>query len=210
MARETVQQMMAGVQHDGCRLVARNTVRYRKGATVIYRLHRTDIIVESGDTVTLYCGGYRTVTTKDRINRFSPVRIHSDKGIWYIGDVPFYDGIQVRKDGTVIADLDMAEREKAWTLAMRRSIDKLVRLCDGGVPESDAGDCWFCQMGQDSADHMKSHVTEGYLHGSLVRLMGKWRGRACYQWPMASVVRTLGVQTIKRDLRNFLRAKLGV
>lgn len=46
-------------------------------------LHKTCIVrIHADGTYTLFAGGWTTVTTKDRINRYSPARIHSDKGLW--------------------------------------------------------------------------------------------------------------------------------
>jgi hypothetical protein len=65
--------------------LANNTVRYTAtdGSTCT-RLHGTDIIVQTGDVYTLSSGGWRTNTTKDRLNSLSPARIYADKGAWYV------------------------------------------------------------------------------------------------------------------------------
>jgi hypothetical protein len=72
------------------------------------RFHATNIVVfhDNGE-VTLHTCGYRTVTTKERINQFiRPLgRIHQDAGTWYYSAL-YPDGAvyaqQVFKDGLVI------------------------------------------------------------------------------------------------------------
>ena len=64
------------------------------------RLHETDVVTISPDNVyTLNTGGWRTVTTKDRINRYSPAQVWQRNKIWYIADGPdelfFEEGMQV-------------------------------------------------------------------------------------------------------------------
>ena len=70
------------------------------------RLHYTDIVIYHKDgTVELNSGGYETVTTKDRINKFSPVGVQQTNREWFMRDskcTPFHDFIRI-KDGEVIA-----------------------------------------------------------------------------------------------------------
>ena len=47
-------------------------------------------IHQNGD-YTLNSGGWKTSTTKDRINKFSPFRVYVEKGKWFVGDKPFND-----------------------------------------------------------------------------------------------------------------------
>lgn len=66
--------------------------------TIGVRLHNTVVVrIHSDGTYTLDSGGWRTVTTKARINKYSPVRISQRKHEWYVGDeeIPFHDGIRV-------------------------------------------------------------------------------------------------------------------
>ncbi len=72
---------------------------------IAVRLHQTDVVIFHEDgTVELNSGGYETVTTKDRINKFSPMGIYQQQGDWYMHNgekTPFRDGIKI-KDGVVI------------------------------------------------------------------------------------------------------------
>jgi hypothetical protein len=139
MARETMREILRNCYVDeGTRpkIIAPNTVRYSQNDQVRIRLHQTDIIVYSkdGKPCRLYTGGWQTVTTKDRLNRFMPGRgnIFSDRGVWYIArGVPFYEGIEL--DATTGALVDMAKAARraakagADIAAKKKLIDKFIR-----------------------------------------------------------------------------------
>ena len=75
------------------------------------KLHGTFVVKINPDgTYTLDSGGWQTVTTKDRINGYSPVALYQHKGEWFVATVkkgrlahetatPFKDGMRVDKDG---------------------------------------------------------------------------------------------------------------
>jgi hypothetical protein len=51
---------------------------------IVVRLHSTNIVVFHDDgRVTLHTGGYRTVTTKDRLNQFITGRVYQKAHQWY-------------------------------------------------------------------------------------------------------------------------------
>ena len=52
----------------------------------VIRLHNTDILTFTGDKVVLNSGGYRTVTTKRRLNRYLPdnIKVYQKNGIWLV------------------------------------------------------------------------------------------------------------------------------
>jgi DNA helicase TIP49 (TBP-interacting protein) len=86
------------------RPLANNTrLQRRDDGAIAVRLHSTDVVIYRQDgTAELYTGGWRTVTTKDRINTFSPARVYAERGRWYVspGAVVFADGLRVSADGT--------------------------------------------------------------------------------------------------------------
>jgi hypothetical protein len=78
--------------------------------SVAVRYHATGVVTIHADgTYTLNSGGYKTVTTKRKINEFAPVRLSQEKGEWFlylirIGGtvrVPFDDGVRVGPKGIV-------------------------------------------------------------------------------------------------------------
>ena len=67
--------------------IANNTYLVHRGEGVIaLRLHSTDVLTFRPGSVTYDTGGWRTVTTKARFNRFGPsgVRVYSDKKVWTV------------------------------------------------------------------------------------------------------------------------------
>lgn len=72
------------------------------------RLYGTIIVSIDLETKTyrLNSGGWRTVTTKDRINSFSPAHLYQKDRVWYLrtskGDVEFRDEITVDERGDVV------------------------------------------------------------------------------------------------------------
>ncbi len=104
MGGRNVSDIMQGVEYDRKRKVANNTIEYWIGDERRIRLHNTDIVVfkENGDIV-LNSGGWRTVTTKDRMNMYIPGRgISQKRGIWYIDGKIYADGMTITKNGKYI------------------------------------------------------------------------------------------------------------
>lgn len=61
------------------------------------KLHATYVVrYKRNGSITIHSGGWQTVTTKDRINNYSPARISQRAGVWYMGDgEPFEEGAEV-------------------------------------------------------------------------------------------------------------------
>lgn len=69
------------------RKVGNNTYAVRNGDGVDIILHDTVILSYNADgTETLNAGGWRTVTTKARLNEFSKARVFSERGEWRVYD----------------------------------------------------------------------------------------------------------------------------
>lgn len=80
----------------------RNTKLERLDGGIVIRLHRTNVVTfRPCGRVILNSGGWRTVTTKERINRYSGIHVWSERGVWYADDHPFSDGM-IFKDGEVV------------------------------------------------------------------------------------------------------------
>ena len=218
------------------RIVARNMFQFTApNGDKVTRLHNTDIVrvTPKGKTI-LHSGGWRTSTTKDRMNCYSgpDIRLCADKGSWYVsngnGAVPYYDGITVPDcfNSKAIAKGKAAEaREQKLRGKVRAFVNKLDKLeC---LPNPSPGDCWLCCMkdkagtsmgelgGQQSdAEHIRKHVQEGYLHGSLIVNALTWAG---YPNPQligamdnADMKRGKKPMFTKRALKRFLYRKLGL
>ena len=63
-------------------------------------LHSTYVVkIHPDNTYTLQTGGWQTLTTKDRINQYSPVRVYQRKYEWFVKingkEYPFMEGMVV-------------------------------------------------------------------------------------------------------------------
>jgi len=87
------------------------------------KLHNTVVVyIHQSGRYSLDTGGWRTVTTKDRINRYSPARVHQNNNIWYIGDGIYEDGVTVDAKGKPVTKL----REPGVVERKKRKLDKMV------------------------------------------------------------------------------------
>lgn len=87
------------------------------------KLHNTIVVyIHQNGRFTLDTGGWRTNTTKDRINRYGPASVHQNNNIWYIGQGIFEDGVIVNGDGKPVTKL----REPGKVQRVKRKLDKLV------------------------------------------------------------------------------------
>ena len=60
------------------------------------RLHNTYVVrYFRNGSVTIHSGGWHTVTTKDRINSYSPASVTQRKYEWFCNGVPFTEGMEV-------------------------------------------------------------------------------------------------------------------
>lgn len=161
--------------------------------TIAVRQHATAIVIfHDNGTITLNTGGWRTRTTKDRLNDYTPLRIWQDKGVWYVkyngnlwpepGDerIRFYDGLKIDANGSVVDPVVETPRMRT----MQKKLKKQIReYCDLIVskfplPQPSGGDCWYCHfttqdgimLGQHAKDstHIVNHMRDGYVVPSLV------------------------------------------
>lgn len=221
------------------KIIGNNTFRYEHadGRTIV-RLHTTDIIEHlPGDRVRLNTGGWKTVTTKARFNEHTPYRVYSDgKGGWEVSDAnglrtPFFDGM-VLPDAFRTDEGASTAKEDA---ALRKRIkDFVLKTLPTGkpIPEPNNGDCWDCLMfdreepvdttsigwrgavkpvrEHRSTEHLRSHIDEGYMHGTLIvnalRANGipdAGIGLICYG-PRPDYNR------VRRVVRKYLQKRLGL
>lgn len=232
MTRETMRDMMADATSEAVkpRLVANNTVEYSlpNGDKVI-RLHHTDIVTfKPSGAVILNSGGWQTVTTKDRLNRFAPVQVYSIRGIWHVSHngntVPFADGLEILPSGRI-----KGAGNSGQSIKLQKEISKFVKLITkDNLPQPDNGDCWFCLMfdreqgGDDtyhgyqthqqhssgSPDHLREHLSEGYLTGSLLVNAMRCAGYRDEQIGLHYQMKL--ADTFKRATRRYLKRRLGL
>ena len=196
--------------------VANNTLRieYSDGCIAI-RLHDTDVVTEKDNVFTLNSGGWRSVTTKERMNSYSPARVFQKKSIWYIGDNEFFDGIQIDKFGNVLNPKGVIDHDRVKKTLNR--IAKYIKLITkDNLPTPNAGDCWYCLMKDkdgvtmgdfsSNTDHLESHLDEGYIPGALLANAMKEAG---YRDEQIGFHYSLKIhETFQRSVRKYLKRRL--
>lgn len=94
-------KMVRGKRNKDSRKIGNNTyAEILSDNTVAIKLHSTYVVkIRDDDTYTLNSGGWQTVTTKDRINQYSPVRVYQRDFTWYVKingrELPFIDNMVV-------------------------------------------------------------------------------------------------------------------
>ena len=166
------------------------------------RLRETDVVTyyPNGE-ITLYDGGWKSQTTKDRINFFSPGDIWQEKGVWtikYQGKrYLFCSPMTLYPDGSVADEYGrkLSEYDKDMTKGLqylRKQVrqyakDYVENLYSGKIPEPSEADCWYCYMETDEGvslgesvrhtgedNHIRSHIRDKYYVPSLIVRVLKW------------------------------------
>lgn len=138
------------------------------------------------NTVELRTDGWKTVTTKDRMNDYLPQgwHVYQEKREWYVRNWrtdevwPFAEGITIDyANETVHGEADPELEDE------RRLRDKRIKKYAKGFAEAlakselrwgGAGDCWMCvgmfgDEAQVATDHLESHFEEKYYVGALLK-----------------------------------------
>lgn len=219
-------------------MVAHNTVSFAlSDGTRVWRHHHTNIVTRTPDgQFRLDSGGFRTRATKSRISKFSPAALEQREGVWYIGEVPFFDGIVVDQYGAP-PDIPATAllRDAAKTKLLKRQIEELAshaaHMLRLPLPELHV-DCWVCQaraeqsvgpsnpllnvyvpnhdaLAQYDRWHLESHLDKGELQGSLIVNALRWSGKSDPQI-MALYGFAGNRAQVKSALRRYLHHKLGI
>ncbi len=104
MTHTQATKMVLGKRNRSQRKIGNNTYAYiQADGSVAIELHGTNVVViYPDDSVMLNSGGWRTSTTKDRINKYSPVRVYQKNYEWFLSDgTPFEDKMIVTRDWVV-------------------------------------------------------------------------------------------------------------
>lgn len=192
MDYQTANGKLTGRNHDSRKLGNNTYLVRRNDGKIAITLHATDIITlsPSGD-ITLNSGGWRTVTTKSRLNEYAPVAIGQRNGQWYmlkndgsgwVDVCMFADGITVHADGSITGGEPLTVAAK--NLSLRRKVQRyaakyIEAFTVGLVPAPSNGDCWYCSMREvktnqplgeihKDKDHILSHLDESYFVPSLL------------------------------------------
>lgn len=167
------------------RKVGNNTYLRRVADGAAVKLHSTDIVTITRAGIRLDSGGFRTHTTRDRINAYLPIghSLYTSKGIWYLSirgtdappAIPFADGMTIKPSGKVTGAGDVKADEKSRKAIHKFAADFAAACVAGKVPAPSGGDCWLCSMrtadgsaafGEDR-DHFLGHMKERYYVPSM-------------------------------------------
>jgi len=229
---------LSGGRNASSRPIANNTrVERIDDETIGIKLHDTYVVkIRDDGSWQLFTGGWYTVTTKDRINGYAPVRVASDRGRWYVYShdwkdrVPFFDGIAVTASGTVLNPPQNTLHEERERKRIERDLAAYIKgfvaeLKAGTLDLPGNGDCWMCLglMPGDSNDHLLSHISkdERYFVPSLLfnavkeRGYGSWQAvlwsrldQAAYEAGKLKLRDRWSASDLARDLRRYLKKRL--
>ena len=181
---QTLDEQLTGRNHNG-RKLGNNTYAERRGDDIAVRLHSTDVVTFTPDgSIVLDSGGWRTVTTKERMNRYIPAGwiLSCASGVWYLGKhnaghYRFADGITIHPDDTVTG---AAPDTSAVDKVLKKDIAAYAKACAEAIPlpTPNGGDCWYCLMRTETGDtlgeathdtsHLTGHMDDGYIVPALV------------------------------------------
>ena len=157
------------------------------------RLHDTCIIIKYNNVpeLKLDSGGFKTKTTKSRINEFLPMFFESDwqiiqkKSIWYLRseeldkEILFQDNMRLYFDNETNdykpMNIKYVRNEKELT-ELRSDVKKysqefIKKFVNGEIKPPSEGDCWYCLgMFEDagSSQHILAHLTKKYYVPALL------------------------------------------
>lgn len=154
--------------------------------TVIIRYHTNGNIVIDTD-------GWKTVTTRDRINYYTPewISVWQEKFIWYVG---FKGKTYLFKDGMkfnpLIEEVTLNDKlikpyskeEVKAQKKLKKQVDDYVKafiekFINHKIERPGPGDCFLCSLkekksekswGDSDKDHILSHIKEKYYVPSLL------------------------------------------
>ena len=218
--RQTKSSAFHGKPPASARKVANNTFSYvGEDGSNVFRLHTTDVVARLPDgRIKLDSGGWKSVTTKDRMNAFATgYAIFSGKGGWRVSRRGEWDKTVAFYDGMILPDAidnpsaaDESERRDAEARALKKKIGAFAKLYANGIPMPGPGDCWICMMpDNDDTTHLLSHIEEGYARGTLAVNAMRWAGYKDTQIGLF-INSSFGNDQAVRSVRRYLQFKLGL
>jgi hypothetical protein len=202
-----------------------NSTNTTKPVAIAIRLHLTDILTFNPDgSVVANSGGWKTVTTKARLNDYLPsgYGISQSKGVWYWTQYNgqfetlgmFSDGDRILPDGKL--EMQAKPSDEAKQAKLRKRINAYAKLCADALPleTPNAGDCFYCHMVTDEGkalgdafndtSHIELHMDEKYVVPSLVFHAMLERGWTTDKIPFAAAFGQADfmLDVAKREVRN--------
>lgn len=102
------QEALAKLGNRKQRKLGNNTWMVKHTGFIAIKLHATNVVeIWPDNTYVLNSGGYKTVTTKDRLNTYGPVRVWQKNFDWFVsGGRPFVDYMIVDRFGESVHKYD--------------------------------------------------------------------------------------------------------
>lgn len=211
-------------------------VKYNDGRIAVQYWATSIVTYYEDGTIVLNTEGYRTFTTKGKMNEYLPnaYGVSQNKNIWYVSNGQkaelYEDGLTFRPDGTMTGFAPEGAEKKQTKLnkaIAKYANDYVTELMAGHIPQPSAGDCWFCSMkdaktgkplGDTTHDdeHLRSHIEEKYYVPSLIFNVLAESGS---MWDKQAVQSAIfnqdfdmligGVENrLKKMIRRYIRARL--
>jgi hypothetical protein len=167
-------------------------------------------------------------------------RFFSDRGVWKVSrdgvSVPFYDGMVLPDALVEDSARRIAEAKGESQRKLKDAIKKFVAktLPTGKpIPKPDNGDCWYCLMfdreepvpegvsgyngpagtkpaRQRDSEHLRNHVMDGYMTGSLVVNAYRDAGYTDNQIGYVVYGFALDHKRVRRQVARYLNKRLGL
>lgn len=180
MKYSTLNEQLTGRNKDNRKLGNNTYAERRNGDAIAIRLHQTDILTFHADgRIVANTGGWKTRTTKDRLNQYLPDTISQHRGKWTVRGLEFADGMTWHPDGTITGAA--SENDSKEETALRKEIDRYCKSLVAALPlpTPGAGDCFYCQFTEEktalplgevskNTDHLREHLKENYFVPSMV------------------------------------------
>ncbi len=182
---------------------------------IAVRLHKTDILTfHKSGRVVVTTGGWKSVTTKDRLNSYLPAgfRVSQSKGLWYwTGGAVFTDGDYIGPNGTLYTQAKAGDEKEV--LKLRKQVKEYAKKYAAAIPLElpSGGDCWGCLMrnpdtGKPAMDsgHILLHIQEGYVVPSLlVNAL-----ETCNAAPIVRAAAFKGGQSLHESYKGFVATQV--
>jgi len=222
---------------DGYHKTSKYNKVVREGGKVTYSLWDNPIAVLEKNILTLRDCGWKTVTTKDRLQgilscfyrtggeKFGYMRVEQNRNIWYllIGNERYQWSGGVEIDLTKptarlkpVSKEKIAERSAEFAEKVSRFIKEFKRRVDNGTLAMDGGECWGISMGMQKCEECSSLGTTRC--GGGIRLLVQAVGRGNPHWVGMYLADSEGKASldkirknwkdISHDLRYWLKKKL--
>ncbi len=214
--------------------LAKATMAHRlPDGSIAVRYHATDLLTFRPDgKVVVTSGGFRSKTTKDRINAYLPPgfpRVWQAKGVWTYGGAPLMDGDTISRAGK-LAPAKGRAKEPARIAALTKRINLHAQRCADAIPlpMPSGGDDWFSALvvseGPDkgktlgeatgNTSHLEGNMEEGYVVPSLVlrALEATDAGDAIKAATFGQCASFEGIakDRVRKAVRRYLKGRFGL